>query len=47
VTGTFKGTGKDNQGKKVEITERWTDTWMKNAHGKWQVVASHSSSLKN
>jgi ketosteroid isomerase-like protein len=46
VTGTFTGAGKDNQGKKVEVSERWTDVWMKNAHGQWQVVASHSSTLK-
>jgi ketosteroid isomerase-like protein len=46
VTGTFQGKGKDDSGKKVEVTERWTDVWMKTAHNGWQVVASQSSPLK-
>jgi ketosteroid isomerase-like protein len=46
VTGDFNGKGKSNMGKKVEVSERWTDIWMKNAHGDWQIVASHSSTLK-
>jgi ketosteroid isomerase-like protein len=46
VTGTFQGKGKDDGGKKVEVTERWTDVWMNTAHNGWQVVASQSSPLK-
>lgn len=46
VTGDFNGKGKSNMGKKVEVSERWTDIWMKNAHGDWQIVASHSSTIK-
>ena len=46
VTGAFQGKGKDDHGKKVEVTERWTDVWMKTAHNGWQIVASQSSPVK-
>jgi ketosteroid isomerase-like protein len=46
VTGTFQGKGKSTEGKKVEVTERWTDVWMKTPHNGWQVVASQNSPLK-
>jgi ketosteroid isomerase-like protein len=46
VTGDFNGKGKDMAGKKVEVSERWTDIWMKNAHGDWQIIASQSSPIK-
>jgi len=46
VTGAFQGKGKDDRGKKVEVTERWTDVWMNTAHNGWQVVASQSSPVK-
>jgi len=35
------------RGKKVDVTEQWTDVWMKTQDMGWQVVASQSSPLKN
>ena len=46
VTGNFHGEGKDDRGKKVEVSERWTDVWMKTTHNGWQIVASQSSPSK-
>jgi ketosteroid isomerase-like protein len=46
VTGAFQGKGKSDQGKKVEVSERWTDVWMKTPHNGWQVVASQNSPVK-
>jgi len=46
VTGKFEGKGKDDRGKKVDVSEQWTDVWMKTNHMGWQVVASQSSPLK-
>jgi len=45
VTGTFSGKGKTTQGKKVEDSEAWTDVWMKNKQGEWQIVASQDSPI--
>jgi ketosteroid isomerase-like protein len=45
VTGKFEGKGKDG-GKKVDVSEQWTEVWMKTEHMGWQVVASQSSPLK-
>ena len=46
ATGDWAGKGKDAKGNSVDAHERWTDTWMKTAGGKWQCVASHSSPIK-
>jgi uncharacterized protein (TIGR02246 family) len=46
ATGDWTGKGTDAKGKPVDAHERWTDTWMKMADGKWQCVASHSSPIK-
>ena len=46
VTGIFDGKGKSSAGKKVTVSERWTDVWMKTEHGGWQIVASHSSPIE-
>ena len=46
ATGDWAGKGKDSKGQSVAGHERWTDTWMKMAGGKWQCVASHSSPVK-
>jgi ketosteroid isomerase-like protein len=46
VTGNFYGEGKDDRGKKVEVSERWTDVWMKTTHNGWQIIASQSSPSK-
>ena len=45
ATGNFTGKGTDEKGQSMDIHERWTDTWIKMS-GKWQCVATHSSSIK-
>jgi ketosteroid isomerase-like protein len=44
--GGFKGKGTDPSGKPLDANERFTDTWVKMANGKWQCAASHQSRLK-
>ena len=46
TTGDWVGKGTDANGKPVDAHERWTDTWMEMAGGKWQCVASHGSAIK-
>jgi ketosteroid isomerase-like protein len=46
VTGTWTGNGTDGNGKAINGRERWGDTWVKTASGKWQCVASISTPLK-
>ncbi len=46
ATGAWAGKGTDGTGKPVDSRERWTDTWMKMSGGKWQCIASHSSTVK-
>jgi len=46
ATGDWAGKGTDENGKAVDTHERWTDTWVKTSGGKWQCVASHSSTVK-
>jgi uncharacterized protein (TIGR02246 family) len=46
ATGDWAGKGTDENGKPVDTHERWTDTWLKMSDGKWQCVASHSSTIK-
>lgn len=46
ATGVWVGKGIDENGKPFDIRERWTDTWIKMYGGKWQCVASHSSTIK-
>ncbi len=46
ATGVWVGKGSDENGKPVDTHERWTDTWMKMSNGKWQCIASHSSTIK-
>jgi len=46
VTGIFNGKGTDSAGKPVNAHERYTDTWVKAADGRWQCVATHGSSIK-
>jgi ketosteroid isomerase-like protein len=45
ATGGFKGKGTDASGKPMDVHERWTDTWVKMPSGKWQCVASQSSTI--
>ena len=42
--GTFKGT--DSSGKPLDMHARFTDTWVKMPSGKWQCVATHTSTIK-
>ncbi len=44
--GLFKGKGTDASGKPVDETSRFTDTWVKMPDGRWQCVASQSTSIK-
>jgi ketosteroid isomerase-like protein len=46
ATGTWQGKGTDSEGKAVDAHERWVDTWMKMASGKWQCIASASAPMK-
>lgn len=46
VTGSWTGNGTDGTGQAVNTKERWADTWMKTAGGKWQCIASASSTIK-
>jgi ketosteroid isomerase-like protein len=46
VTGSWAGNGTDDGGKPVNARERWADTWVKTAGGKWQCVASASAPMK-
>ncbi|MBA3914423.1 MAG: nuclear transport factor 2 family protein [Acidobacteriales bacterium] len=46
ATGEWMGKGTDQDGKAVETRERWTDTWVNMGGGKWQCVASQSSTVK-
>ena len=46
ATGGFTAKGTDASGKPLDTRERWTDTWVKMPNGKWQCVASHSSTIK-
>ena len=46
VTGLWVGKGTDGSGKAVDAKERWADTWVKTAGGKWLCVASASAPTK-
>lgn len=46
ATGEWMGKGTDQDGKAVDTHERWTDTWVNMGGGKWQCVASQSSTIK-
>ena len=45
ATGVFIGKGTDAKGKTLDEHERFTDTWVKAAGGKWQCAASHGSNI--
>ena|SRR5271156_5021533 len=45
AAGGYKAKGTDSKGKPFDVHERWTDTWVKMASGKWLCVASHSSPI--
>jgi len=46
ATGGFKAKGTDQEGKPMDVNERFTDTWTKMSGGKWQCIASHASAVK-
>jgi ketosteroid isomerase-like protein len=46
VTGSWTGNGTDGNGKAVKAKERFVDTWVKMANGKWQCVSSASAPSK-
>jgi ketosteroid isomerase-like protein len=46
ATGAWAGKGVDGDGSKIDRHERWTDTWLKGADGKWQCVASQQTEAK-
>jgi ketosteroid isomerase-like protein len=46
VAGNWTGNGTDGTGKAVNAKERWLDTWVKTANGKWLCAASASSPMK-
>jgi ketosteroid isomerase-like protein len=46
VIGVWTGKGTDASGKAVDTKERFSDTWVKMADGKWQCVVSASTSIK-
>jgi ketosteroid isomerase-like protein len=46
VTGAWVGKGTDGGGKAVDTKERWADTWVKDASGKWVCIASASAPMK-
>ncbi len=46
ATGGWQGKGTNSSGKAVDAHERWVDTWMKMANGKWQCIASASAPSK-
>ena len=46
VTGVWTAKGTDGTGKAFAGKERFADTWVKMADGKWQCVVSASASMK-
>jgi uncharacterized protein (TIGR02246 family) len=46
ATGLFVGKGTSADGQSMDVQVRFTDTWIKQADGKWQCVASHDSPVK-
>ena len=47
ATGTFVGKGMSGAGKPLDERERFTDTWVKMAGGKWLCVATQTSPIKS
>jgi len=46
AVGIYKGKGTESNGKAFDENERFTDTWVKMPNGKWQCVATQTSSVK-
>jgi ketosteroid isomerase-like protein len=45
ATGLWSGKGEVGA-RKVDIHERWTDTWLRMSTGKWQCIASQQTEIK-
>ncbi len=46
VSGVWRGKGTDSNGKAVDASERFVDTWQQMPDGKWQCIASASAPMK-
>ena len=46
ATGLWVGKGTNEKGKPFDLRVQWTDTWVKMSDGKWQCVATQSSTVK-
>ena len=46
ATGLWVGKGTDEKGKPFDVRDRWTDTWIKMPTGKWQCVATQSTTVR-
>jgi ketosteroid isomerase-like protein len=46
VTGDWRGKGVDGNGKSVDTTEHWIDSFVKSASGKWQCTSDASATAK-
>jgi hypothetical protein len=46
ATGLWVGKGTDEKGKPFDVRDRWTDTWIKMSDGKWQCIATQSTTVK-
>ena len=46
VTGDWRGKGVDGNGKTVDTTEHWIDSFVKSASGKWQCTSDASATAK-
>jgi ketosteroid isomerase-like protein len=45
ATGAWAGKGIAADGTRIDMRERWTDTWVRMPDGQWQCVASQQTSL--
>ena len=46
ATGLWVGKGTDEKGKPFDVRDRWTDTWIKMSDGKWQCIATQSTTVR-
>jgi ketosteroid isomerase-like protein len=46
ATGLWRGKGVVGESTKVDLRERWTDTWVRMPGGLWQCVASQQTAIK-
>jgi len=46
ATGLWSGKGQMGD-RHIDLTERWTDTWIRTRSGQWQCLASQQTEIKN